>query len=185
MLGQVPDPPPPRCTGCPLSGVPAQALVAALCAESYHEPVTRVLLLALALAAEVGCAAHYVSRGADLYAGARYIEAAEVFERTEKRLANSSTPDRARYGLYRGATLLALGDSTRAEKWLAYSSQVLEAEPSALSDEEHTMLSRALRVAATRRGATPALLPAAGTTVATTRSLTPDSTQAPSQGMGN
>jgi len=160
--------------------------VAALCAESYHDVVTRVLLLALSLATSVGCAAHYVSRGADLYAGGRYIEAAEVFERTETRLANSSTPDRARYGLYRGATLLALGDGARAETWLAYCSQMLDAEPSALSEEEHTMLSRALRVAATRRGASPSLPPSEGTTVATSRPLTPDSsTQGSVESVGN
>jgi hypothetical protein len=146
--------------------------------------VTRVLFLTLALAAGVGCAAHYVSRGADLYAGGRYIEAAEVFERTEKRLASSSTPDRARYGLYRGATLLALGDSARAETWLAYASQLLAAEPSALSEEEHTMLTRALRVSATRRGASPALPPSDGATVATSRALT-DSAAGASESVGN
>jgi hypothetical protein len=147
--------------------------------------VTRVLLIGLVLAASaVGCAAHFVSRGADLYAGGRYIEAAEVFERTETRLPNSSAPDRARYGLYRGATLLALGDGSRAETWLTYCSRVLEAEPGALSDEEHTMLSRALRVAATRRAATPSLPPPEGATVATSHPLTPDSTQSPSEEVG-
>lgn len=156
--------------------------MAAVRAESYHLAVTRVLLFALVLAVSgVGCAAHFVSRGADLYAGGRYIEAAEVFERTETRLPNSSAADRARYGLYRGATLLALGDGSRAETWLTYCSQVLEAEPGALSDEEHTMLSRALRVAATRRTTTPALPPPEGTTVATSRPLSPDSTESPSE----
>jgi hypothetical protein len=147
--------------------------------------VTRVLILALALATGVGCAAHYVSRGADLYAGGRYIEAAEVFERTEKRLASSGSADRARYGLYRGATLLALGDGARAQTWLSYTSQILQSEPSALSEEEHTMLTRALRVAATRQGATPALPPPDGATVATSRPLTPDSTESSTETVGN
>lgn len=143
------------------------------------------MLLALVLLVSSGCAAHYVSRGADLYAGGRYIEAAEVFERTEKRLATTSTSERCRYGLYRGATLLALGDSSRAETWLAYSSQILQTEPDALSEEEHAMLSHALRVTATQRGAAPTLPPRDGTTVATSRPTTPDTVEAPSPQVGN
>jgi hypothetical protein len=156
------------------------AAVAAAPAESYHRRVTRVLLFALALVVHTGCAAHYVNRGADLYAGGRYIEAAEVFERTETRLASSSPPERCRYGLYRGATLLALGDGPRAENWLHYSSQILQTEPDALSEEEHTMLTHALRVSASQRGAAPALPPHDGTTVATSRPIAPNAGESPS-----
>lgn len=96
------------------------------------------------------CGPQYVARGADLYAGGHYIEAAEVFERTESRLEDSPPEERARYGLYRGATLLALGDAPRAELWLAYSDGLLRQDGRALSAEERVMLVRA-RAALARR----------------------------------
>ncbi len=116
----------------------------------------RASLLSLVLAA-AGCASNYVSRGADLYAGGRYVEAAEVFERTELRLTNTSVGDRARYGLYRGATLLALGDTLRAQTWLGYSANVVREVPAALSVEEREMLTRALSLLASRHVTQPAL----------------------------
>jgi hypothetical protein len=90
----------------------------------------------------------YVTRGAELYAGGYYIEAAEVFERTEKRLVQASLVEQAQYGLYRGATLLALGDSRRARRWLRYSERLLQNDAALLSDEERDMLRRALGVLA-------------------------------------
>lgn len=107
------------------------------------------------LTTSVGCASRYVARGADLYAGGHYIEAAEVFERTEARLPQASTADRARYGLYRGATLLALGDTSRAGNWLGYTLAIVRSDPGALSDEENTMLRRALALASAPRSVNP------------------------------
>ncbi|MFO7181604.1 MAG: hypothetical protein DIU78_023080 [Pseudomonadota bacterium] len=98
----------------------------------------------LAFAATCGCGAQYVARGAELYSSGEYIEAAEVFERTESRLSDSSASERARYGLYRGATLLALGDVRRAGRWLGYSEELARAKPTLLSEEERVMLRRAL-----------------------------------------
>lgn len=86
------------------------------------------------------CGAHYVTRGADLYAGGHYVEAAEVFERTEPRLDASSPNERARYGLYRGATLLALGDTRRAAEWLHYSRELARVEQRSLSEDEQILL---------------------------------------------
>lgn len=105
--------------------------------------------LSLVLLAGVpGCGSQYVTRGAELYAGGFYIEAAEVFERTERRLVEASPSEQAQYGLYRGATLLALGDSRRARHWLRYSEKLLTTDPALLSDEERSMLRRALSVLA-------------------------------------
>jgi hypothetical protein len=59
------------------------------------------VLVALTVSA---CGVQYVSRGAALYGDGRYIEAEEVFERSEARLGDSSASERARFGLYRGAT---------------------------------------------------------------------------------
>lgn len=96
-----------------------------------------------------------MTRGADLYAGGHYIEAAEVFERTEARLPGASRAERARYGLYRGATLLALGDTMRAGTWLGYTVEIVRTDPSALTDEENTMLRRALALASAPRTVRP------------------------------
>jgi hypothetical protein len=119
--------------------------------EGYRGTVTlRVswILSLLLLAGVPGCGSQYVTRGAELYAGGFYIEAAEVFERTERRLDEASPSEQAQYGLYRGATLLALGDSRRARRWLRYSEKLLTTDPALLSEEERSMLRRALSVLA-------------------------------------
>ena len=135
-------------------------------AVSFLGP-SAVLVALVLLGAASGCATRYVSRGADLYAGGYYIEAAEVFERTETRLPEASVADRARYGLYRGATLLALGDTLKAETWLSYSAAIAKSDPASLSQDEHVMLDRALTLVAAREAARP--LPPKATTVAATK----------------
>ena len=125
-------------------------------AQRYPQGVRLRVAPLLVLALACGCASRYVTRGADLYAGGHYIEAAEVFERTEARLPGASTADRARYGLYRGATLLALGDTLRAGNWLSYTLEIIRNDPGALSDEENTMLRRALALASAPRTVRPA-----------------------------
>lgn len=132
---------------------------------------TRLMAAFVAALLSGACGSHYVARGADLYAGGHYIEAAEVFERTEPRLDASSEEERARYGLYRGATLLALGDLPRAELWLAYSKKAARTDDGALSSDERVMLDRALTALAKRPHlAHPA---AEGPTVAATERLPP------------
>jgi tetratricopeptide (TPR) repeat protein len=120
--------------------------------EGYRGTVTARLSLrasCLVLLLGVGaCTSQYVTRGAELYAGGFYIEAAEVFERTEQRLNQASAAEQAQYGLYRGATLLALGDSHRAQKWLRYSERLLQSNAALLSEQERDMLRRALGVLA-------------------------------------
>lgn len=143
----------PRATYTPkTAGVPGLA-VAIGQQEGYRGTVTpRLTLLGsiLLLLFAAGCTNQYVTRGAELYAGGLYIEAAEVFERTERRLDRASPSERAQYGLYRGATLLALGDSRRARRWLRYSERLLQSNPALLSAEERDMLRRALGVLATQ-----------------------------------
>jgi hypothetical protein len=114
--------------------------------------------VALLIAGAGACQNQYVTRGAELYAGGFYIEAAEVFERTERRLEEATPAEQAQYGLYRGATLLALGDSHRARRWLRYSERLLSTDPELLSEEERAMLRRALGVLANH---TPSLTPPA------------------------
>jgi len=90
----------------------------------------------------IGCGAS-AERGPALYGQGRYIEAAEVFERTEPRLARSSAEDCARYGLYRGLTFLRLDDLRGAREWLSYASSVERKHPGQLSSDERRSLERA------------------------------------------
>ena len=103
----------------------------------------------------VGCT-HYVGRGSDLYYQGRYIEAAHVLEMSEPRLTGASQVERATYGLYRGATLLRLGDLEGAERWLDYSQTVSARHPDVLRPDEIELLQEtliALRADLDRRAA--------------------------------
>jgi len=93
-------------------------------------------LLALLL---LGCT-YYVSRGSDLYFQGRYIEAAQVLEQTESRLAEANADEHAEYGLYRGATLLRLGDLDGALRWLSYARSWEQRYPGALRADERELL---------------------------------------------
>ncbi|MCA9647142.1 MAG: hypothetical protein H6718_35745 [Polyangiaceae bacterium] len=99
------------------------------------------LLLIALLGLMAGCSG-YVKRGSALYADGRYIEAAEVFERTEHRLNESNAKQQAEYGLYRGLTLLVLGDTGGARRWLSYAYQVERANPGTLRGNRRALLDR-------------------------------------------
>lgn len=103
-----------------------------------------VVVALLALSGLGGCRASYVDRGAALYANRNYVEADELFEHNEARLKTASNAERARYALYRGVTLLSLGDSARSRYWLSYATRCAEREPDALSADEQATLDRAL-----------------------------------------
>ncbi len=100
--------------------------------------VASALLVATLLCACGGS----VRRGATLYADGRYIEAAEVFERTEYRLRNASTRERAEYGLYRGMTMLVLGDLRNAHRWLTYAYEIERYDSGSLSSDRRALLDR-------------------------------------------
>lgn len=99
------------------------------------------LVAALVAATCAGCGS-YVKRGTTLYTDGRYVEAAEVFERSEYRLHDSSPREQAEYGLYRGLTLLVLGDLNNAQRWLAYAYEVDRYNPGALPRDQHVLLDR-------------------------------------------
>jgi hypothetical protein len=83
---------------------------------------------------------HSVGRGSDLYYEGRYIEAAHVLEMSEVRMTSAPALEQAVYGLYRGATLLRLGDLEGAERWLAYARQRVQLHPGALSPAQEELL---------------------------------------------
>ena len=91
------------------------------------------------------CGAHYVTKGTSLYDDGRYVEAAEVFEKTEQRLAGSSNSERARFGLYRGATFLKLGDVPHAARWLGYARSIVKSDPDALGSDDLALLGASLK----------------------------------------
>jgi hypothetical protein len=101
----------------------------------------RSALLGLVVLTAIGCEG-YVRRGSTLYADGRYVEAAEVFERTEQRLPESTPRQRAEYGLYRGMTLLVLGDLANARRWLSYAYDVERVYPGALRSDRRALLDR-------------------------------------------
>lgn len=90
------------------------------------------------------CGGHFVARGSELYDDGHYVEAAEVFERTEARLASSSNSERARFGLYRGATFLKLGDVEHAARWLGYARSIQQADHDALGSDDSALLDASL-----------------------------------------
>src|SRR5271157_5898121 len=100
--------------------------------------VSSLLLVTVAITT-IACGSS-VGRGTTLYRQQSYIEAAEVFERTQNRLAGMDPVDRARYGLYRGLTLMALGDLRGAERWLDFAEAQERSQPGLLASDERAML---------------------------------------------
>jgi hypothetical protein len=84
-----------------------------------------------------------VKRGTALYAGGHYVEAAEVFERTELKVDEAPASERAAYGLYRGLTFLKLDDLRRAEAWLRFGASTEQASPGSLTEQERRTLETA------------------------------------------
>lgn len=128
-----------------------------------------------------GACGSAVSRGAEFYTQGRYIDAAQVFEHTEHELSSYSEAERARYALYRGATLLALGYEDDARHWLNYGSALaLES----LEEGERSALFDALLPTHTRPGPAAPRQQTPGTKAASVRvaarhpSLPPDTTPA-------
>jgi tetratricopeptide (TPR) repeat protein len=113
----------------------------------------------------IGCVSQ-VSRGQALYSDGRYVEAAHVFERTEHRLDDWSASERAEYGLYRGLTLMTLGDLGQAHHWLAYAYDVERRSPGALGEEQKNVADRAWFLLLQRVGETPQAPAAPNTAVA-------------------
>lgn len=105
--------------------------------------VFAVALFGSVAAAIAGCSSHFINRGWELYASGRYVEAAEVFERTQHRLDRAKPDDRALYGLYRGLTLMQLGDLRGASQWLTFSRDTAKVFPEALDPESRQVLAKA------------------------------------------
>jgi hypothetical protein len=106
---------------------------------------------------------HYIQRGADLYSEGRYVEADEVFARSEPRVARAALEQRAAYAAYRGATFVALGDLPHAQHWLSVATEIERTSPGTLRAEEREFLDGAWRAYANRMPPAP---PTANTAIA-------------------
>ena len=107
--------------------------------------------LAASFALLTACgSSHYIQRGADLYGEGRYVEADEVFARSEPRVARAALEQRAAYAAYRGATFVALGDLPHAQHWLGVATEIERAHPGTLPAEERSFLDGAWRGYANR-----------------------------------
>lgn len=103
----------------------------------------RGLGVAIVLFGLVPACASNNDRGRVLFAEGRYIEAAEVFEHSEAQLAEREGAEHAHYGLYRGMTLLRLGDLDGAAKWLHFARTAEARTPHSLGLRESTALKQA------------------------------------------
>jgi hypothetical protein len=116
-----------------------------------------------------GCTASSVQRGAEFYMQRRYIDAAQVFEHTERQLPEWEEAERAEYSLYRGATFLALGDRDGARQWLSEAQRGW----THLSADDRALLTDSLRAVDEDRGVSPVRLESATGLVATPGRLSP------------
>jgi len=97
-----------------------------------------------------GCGVHAVSRAEELYTKGDYVGAAEVFEQAEARYGSFSNGERVQFALYRGATLLSLGDYAAAQRWSQLATRLNQQSPGTLSQLELAMLEQTRNTAAQR-----------------------------------
>ncbi len=129
----------------------AVALVGSVAPVGSRPSAATALTLCAMCLALVGCGGSSLNRGANYYGERRYIDAAQVFEHAERELPAYDDAERARYGLYRGATLLELGDTNEAERWLLFGYQLATKSPGALTARERGVLREALSSARARQ----------------------------------
>ena len=74
----------------------------------------------------------------------------EIFEHTEAHYGTLSNEERAHFALYRGATLLSLGDYAAAQLWIHLAARLDRQHPGTLSQPELAMLEQTRSAAAQR-----------------------------------
>ncbi len=137
--------------------------------ERRFEALKRAAFLLVSSVLVSGCAASSVQRGAEFYMQRRYIDAAQVFEHTERQLPEWEDAERAAYSLYRGATFLALGNREDARQWLSGARRGWDH----LSLSDRVLLTDSLRAIDTDRGVSPVQLESATGLAATPGRLSP------------
>jgi hypothetical protein len=85
-----------------------------------------------------------VRRAESAYESGRYLEAAEDLAAHEQEVEQLPPAHRAQYGVYRGLSLLELGELEDAQRWLRYSATVEELAPGSLAPYQRMQLDRGL-----------------------------------------
>jgi tetratricopeptide (TPR) repeat protein len=104
-------------------------------------PLFACMPMVLAASAVLGGCGGGLAEGESQFERGDYPGAKRTFERLEG--ASHEYPDsqRAKYALYRGLTLWALGDRDRASDWLKQARDAERARPGSLSADERSRLS--------------------------------------------
>jgi len=89
-----------------------------------------------------GCGGYIVSARRAYHDG-RYLEVAEGLSKHEGEVSSLSHEGQARYGLYRGLSLLRLGDHDAAGKWLELAASIEQKHPGTLTTDEKRELEAA------------------------------------------
>jgi hypothetical protein len=105
--------------------------------------VTRVPLATLLALTLSGCAGP-LSEAEGLFDRGQYPAAKQALLELDADRPSWSPTDRAEYALYRGLTLLALGNDGRARPWLAEAKAAEDASPGTLRYDDLRRLSVAL-----------------------------------------
>jgi hypothetical protein len=104
---------------------------------------TARFVLVVSLLSLVACGG-YIGRAKRDYNQGRYLEAAEQLGEHEEELGDLPNRKQAEYGIYRGLSLLQLGDYASATRWLSFAYTVEQANPGTLKPEQRALLDRGL-----------------------------------------
>jgi hypothetical protein len=117
--------------------------------------------LLLIVAVLAGCN-RYVTRAKRAYNDGRYLEASEHLDGHEKEVYDLPPRLRADYGIYRGLSLMALGDLNGAYQWLTFAYEVEQKNPGTLKAEQRAALDRGWWQLAQLRGGPRIVVPPGG-----------------------
>lgn len=87
-----------------------------------------------------GCGGGNIGRAKTAYRQGRYLEAAERLQAEEPAVIELSEKNQAEYGLYRGLSLMMLGDAQGAQEWLAFTYNVERRRPGTLPPDQRALL---------------------------------------------
>ena len=96
-------------------------------------------LLAIMLS---GCGAGYVRHARKDYSDGRYLEVAEGLGQHEGEINELAPKKQVEYGMYRGLSLLMLGDLAGAHQWMSFAYEVERQSPGSMKPEQRAELDR-------------------------------------------
>jgi hypothetical protein len=100
--------------------------------------------LALATVATLGACGGPLAEGRSEFNAGHYPRAKQIFASIEAESRGYAEGDRAEYDLYRGLTLLSLGDRAQAGTWLREAKAIEDTRPGTLPPEDAQRLKASL-----------------------------------------